>query len=322
MIRAIAFGLAAMAVGPAQAEIRLQPPVSCEIGANCFIQNHVDRDTGPGVQDFACGSLSYDGHNGTDFAVATLAEMKEGVAVLAPAAGTVTGIRDGMPDIAFNAPNAPSLDGRDCGNGVAIDHGQGWTTQLCHLKLGSVRVKPGDRVEVGQSLGLIGLSGRTEFPHVHMTLRKDGAVVDPFRPEDATGCAIEQGSGLWAEPIPYVAGTLTAVGIAPAPPDYAQVLAGLVTPDPLPQRSEALVIWALMLGPRVGDTLTLRLTGPRGEVISEDIQIERTQARAFRFVGRKLRGDGWPAGEYLGSITMLRKDTVLSRAEVQTRIAP
>lgn len=322
MIRAFTFGLAALAAGSALAEIRLIPPVDCILGETCHIQNYVDRDPGPGAKDFTCGPLVYDGHNGTDFSVATLAEMQAGVAVLAPAAGIVTGVRDGMPDIAFNAPGAQPLEGRDCGNGVAIDHGSGWTTQLCHLRQGSVIVSPGDTVASGQPVGLIGLSGRTEFPHVHLTLRKDGAVVDPFRPDDATSCGPDQGPGLWAEPIAYVGGAITAAGIAPAPPEFAQVLAGLPTPDPLPQSAEALVIWALMLGPRAGDTLALRLTGPRGDVISESIRIERTQARAFRFVGRKLRGDGWPAGEYSGTIALMRDGTELSRTKVRTRVAP
>jgi len=322
MIRAFAFGLAALAAGPGAAEIRLVPPVDCILGDTCHIQNYVDRDPGPGAQDFTCGPLVYDGHNGTDFAVATLAEMAAGVAVLAPAAGTVTGIRDGMADIAFNAPGAPPLEGRDCGNGVAIDHGQGWTTQLCHLKQGSVSVKPGDTVALGQAVGLIGLSGRTEFPHVHMTLRKDGAVVDPFRPDDPTSCGADPGPGLWADPIAYVSGAITAAGLAPAPPDYAQVLAGLPTPEPLPQRAEALVIWALMLGPRAGDTLSMRLTGPNGVIVEQNATVERTQARAFRFSGRKLRGATWPTGEYTGTVELQRDGQVLDRAEVQGFVAP
>ena len=41
------------------------------------------------------------------------------------------------------------------GNGVVIDHGGGWISQYSHLRSGSVRVHPGDRVSAGQPLGLV-----------------------------------------------------------------------------------------------------------------------------------------------------------------------
>ena len=87
---------------------------------------------GPAATDFTCGPLSYDGHDGTDIALPTRAAMAEGVAVLAAAPGTVTGIRDGIADF------APVIQGKECGNGVVIDHGAGWVTQYCHLRQGSV----------------------------------------------------------------------------------------------------------------------------------------------------------------------------------------
>lgn len=308
--------------GPSFAEFRLSLPVDCTLGDTCHIQNYVDQDPGPGAQDFTCGPLVYDGHSGTDFAVATLSEMTAGVAVLAPAGGTVTGIRDEMPDIASNAPNAPSLGGRDCGNGIAIDHGNGWTSQLCHLALGSVIVAIGDTVLPGQPIGKIGLSGRTEFPHVHLTVRKNGQVVDPFRPQNPNTCEIDQRPGLWDMPIAYVGGAITAAGITSTPPDYAKVLEGLGTLPALPSRSEALIIWALMLGPREGDTLTLRLMGSDGTVVDQTAQIDRTQARAFRFAGRKLRGAAWSQGTYRAEIKLIRNGLVLDTAEVQTVITP
>lgn len=314
VLLAAAFGFA----GSAAAEITLVPPVDCRLGDTCFIQNHVDTDPGPGWRDFACGHLSYDGHDGTDFAVPTLTAMREGVAVLAPAAGTVTGIRDGMPDIAFNAPDAPALDGRDCGNGVAIDHGGGWTTQLCHLAQGSIRVRPGDSVDQGQPVGRIGLSGRTEFPHVHMSLRKDGTTVDPFRPDTPDTCATPPGRGLWASPADYLAAMITGAGIATTPPDFATVLDGLPVPDPLPREAGALVVWSVLLGPKDGDRLVLRLTGPSGPIAEQTVTLERDQARAFRFAGRKRPPQGWSPGPYIGEILFLRGNAVIDRSRIET----
>ena len=43
-------------------------------------------------------------------------------------------------------------------------------------------MKVGDNVQVGDVLGKIGLSGRTQFPHVHVSVRHNGTCIDPFAP--------------------------------------------------------------------------------------------------------------------------------------------
>lgn len=319
MRRMLAAALVAAAT-PSGAQITLVPPVDCTLGETCFVQNYVDTDPGPGRRDFACGHLSYDGHDGTDFALPTLADMARGVAVLAPADGRVTGIRDGMADIAVNAPGAPPLDGRDCGNGVALDHGGGWTTQLCHLAQGSVAVRSGDRVTAGQPIGRIGLSGRTEFPHVHLSLRKDGQAVDPFRPIAADSCDPRPEPGLWADPLAYLPAAITGIGITAQPPDFADVLAGLPTPDPLPATAQALLVWGVIMGPKQGDRLILRLTGPAGPVHDQTVTLDRDQARAFRFSGRRTPANGWPPGPYRAEVTLIRDNAVLDRATAATTL--
>src|SRR5262249_35663984 len=42
-------------------------PIDCEVGRSCVIQNYVDHDPSPNARDYQCGTLTYDGHNGTDF---------------------------------------------------------------------------------------------------------------------------------------------------------------------------------------------------------------------------------------------------------------
>ncbi len=44
------------------------------------------------------------------------------------------------------------------------------------MRKGTLRVKPGDIIKRGQILGLIGLSGNTTFPHVHLAVRHAGRV--------------------------------------------------------------------------------------------------------------------------------------------------
>jgi hypothetical protein len=141
------------------AAVELGLPVDCTPGRDCFIQNYVDNDPGPGRRDYACGPLSYDGHVGTDFRVPDRAAMLRGVAVVAAAPGVVRATRDGMADISIRETGREAVAGREAGNSVLIDHGDGWETQYSHLRRDSVRVHPGDRVKAGAVLGLIGLSG-------------------------------------------------------------------------------------------------------------------------------------------------------------------
>jgi len=297
-------------------------PVDCTLGTDCHIQNYFDRDPGPGTTDIGCGNLTYDGHDGTDFALPTLAAMQAGVDVLAAAPGTVRGIRDGMPDIAISDPAAPPLDGRDCGNGVAIDHGDGWETQYCHLKQGSVRVAAGERVETGQPLGQIGLSGNTEFPHLHLTIRKDGTELDPFAPEAATACGTLPPDTLWQAPLAYDPFGFTTAGFATAVPEFAAIKAGLPSPATLPTDAPALVLWTSYFGPRQGDELTLSIAGPQGDVITQTIAIDRTQAIAFRAIGKRLPATGWPAGDYTGTATLTRDGTELARTTATVTVTP
>lgn len=297
-------------------------PVACTLGRDCHIQNYFDHDPGPGTLDAGCGHLTYDGHDGTDFALPDLAAMQAGVAVLAAAPGTVRGVRDGMPDILVTDPAAPPLEGRDCGNGVAVDHGNGWETQYCHLRQGSLTVRPGDRVETGQPLGLVGLSGNTEFPHVHLTIRKDGVALDPFAPDPALACGAVAPDPLWSTPPAYDPFGFTGAGFFTAVPEWEAIKAGLDSPATLPTDAPALVLWAAYFGPRAGDALTLAITGPGGEVIRETLVIDRTQALAFRAIGRRLPAGGWPAGEYAGEVVMTRGTEELGRHALNLRIQP
>lgn len=85
-------------------------------------------------------------HGGVDFA------SPMGYPVKAPAAGKVV-----LANY-FSAANAN-------GNTVFLDHGMGVTTGYIHLS--KINVKVGDLVERGQTIGLIGSTGRSTGPHLH-----------------------------------------------------------------------------------------------------------------------------------------------------------
>lgn len=297
----IRLSLISLALALPAGAFELVQPVDCTIGTTCFVQNYFDHDPGPGVADPFCGPLGYDGHDGTDFAIPTLADMAAGVIVRAAAGGTVRAIRDGVPD------TQPFPAGQDCGNGLAITHEGGWETQYCHLKQGSILVATGQTVAAGEALGQIGLSGNTQFPHLHLSVRKDGQELDPFAPA-ATSCGAA-GDDLWRDPMPYLGGGIVGIGLSPAVPEFDAIKAG--TAPTAGAAASALVIWAHLFGPQRGDTLALSITGPDGEVIGDTVTVDRTQARAFRAIGRK--GSAWPAGGYTITAILTRNGIELDR---------
>lgn len=307
---------------PANAEgIRLSQPIDCKLGQDCFIQQFVDHDPGPGVMDFACKALTYDTHTGTDFALPSLAAMEAGVSVIAAASGQVTALRDGMPDSGLTLRTANDIDGRDCGNGVVIRHRDGWQTQYCHLKQGSVAVTKGQTVETGDYLGLVGLSGNTEFPHLHLTVRHKGEVVDPFAPEGQITCNASPPETLWAAPITYVPGSILNAGFSTAVPDYASIKAGTAGQLNMRNDAPALVLWGYAFGGRAGDMMQITITGPNGETVTDHSdRLEKDQAQFFRAAGRRMPASGWPAGSYAGKVLLLRGDEQISHYNLQMEI--
>lgn len=106
-----------------------------------------------------------------------------GQPVLAVADATVVHVLDGQRDhLSRNSwPGALYLflEGfvravagthRVFGNHVVLDLGDGVYAAYAHFKQGSIEVEAGERVAVGQRIGLCGNSGNTSEPHLHFQL--------------------------------------------------------------------------------------------------------------------------------------------------------
>ena len=70
-------------------------PIDCDVGRNCVIQQYVDHDSSSKARDYQCGTLTYDGHNGTDFRLPNLAARRAGINVLAAAVELRAIVRNG-----------------------------------------------------------------------------------------------------------------------------------------------------------------------------------------------------------------------------------
>lgn len=298
----------------------LELPIDCNVGNTCWLVNLVDSDPGPGRQDFRCGPTSYNAHRGTDIAIANKRLMAAGVAVLASAPGTVLGTRDGMPETTpEELKSRTNIRGRECGNGLTIRHTDKWTTQYCHMKAGSVRVQSGDVVRTGDILGDVGLSGLTQFPHIHITVRDGDTVIDPFtgRAQSSMCDPSSKPQGLWsasaAKALGYPGPQPFNLGFDIGKPNLGKVRAGLLTERIFKPSAPALVFWADSYTLQKGDVITMRLISPDQNVIGQSkTEVDRTQARRYGFVGKKRPPGGWPVGIYTGRIEIQRGDGLTS----------
>ena len=297
-------------------------PLDCA-AHECFLQNMVDRITGRGVQDGWCGRASYDGHKGTDIRVRDMVTMRAGVPVLAMAGGTVARLRDGEPDtLTRSAEEARRLatTNRACGNGVVVDHGArwggGWTTQFCHLAKGSVRVRRGETVEAGTPIGAMGVSGLSAFPHIHVTVRRAGAVIDPMTGRDAAAPCLTSRSldaSLWNAEAREVLGAgperIVAAGFAAAPVADTAVIDGNVA---RPRVGAPLVAYAHLANMAKGDRIRITLNGPAGFDVEQLTKpLDAPKATFTAYAGKR----GAPAGDYRASVIWLRGNTIIAQRD-------
>jgi len=196
-------------------------PISCVPGIDCtgahFRIGYPDVD-GTGLS-FACGKPGYLGHQGTDIVVSSVEQSEHAVAA---ADGVVRWTKDGMFD---HCPNDAERDcseenkselpqsdqskvatlGFNAGNFVVLEHTLGnarYLTLYAHLRKGSLKVVPGQKIARGGHLGNVASSGNSQIPHLHFGVYKAEGVM--YRPVDPwKGSCNTSSNGLWAYPVPY-----------------------------------------------------------------------------------------------------------------------
>lgn len=91
-----------------------------------------------------------------------------GQQALAVADATVVDTHDGLPEqVPGTYPTGIPITEAD-GNYVVLDIGGGFYVNYAHLQPGSLQVKPGDTVHKGDVLGLVGNTGNSVAPHLHL----------------------------------------------------------------------------------------------------------------------------------------------------------
>jgi murein DD-endopeptidase MepM/ murein hydrolase activator NlpD len=104
-----------------------------------------------------------------------------------------------------------------CANVVLVQHSDGTIGIYAHLKHGGNKVKVGDKVAVGDLLGLSGNTGFTSGPHLHFSVfkarsgRERLSLPVKFRTAESVGLTLVSGQS-------YKAGTIEVQQVKAAPP--------------------------------------------------------------------------------------------------------
>ena len=97
--------------------------------------------------------------------------------LVSPADGAVVVARDGMED--SDGTNFVTELEDAAGNVIVIELDSGFFVVLAHLRHGTLRVSEGDRVRKGDPLALVGNSGNTTMPHLHLQVQTHPDLWDP-----------------------------------------------------------------------------------------------------------------------------------------------
>lgn len=253
----------------AEPAARVMPPlgfplrsVTADADGYYAVSNFLDRQAGSGLQDYACGQRTYEGHRGLDLFTWPFPWEKMDnaeVEIVAAAAGTIVYRQDGMAD------RSCSFNGLDW-NAVYIRHADGSVAWYGHMKTGSVTPKGvGDAVAQGERLGVVGSSGNSTGPHLHLELYSaGGALVDP-----SEGACNAQPSS-WANQEPYTVSSILSVQTHDAAPVNANCPSTADQPNRASSfvRGDRVFVGSYLRDQFQGQTMAHSLRNPGGTVVA------------------------------------------------------
>jgi hypothetical protein len=168
------------------------------------------------VLDYNCGDRTYDNedgnHRGTDIYVWPFPWIRmdaDEVEAIAAAAGTIVYRQDSRSD--YTCCSGGSW------NVIAVRHSDGSTSWYGHLKRFSLTPKGvGATVAAGEFLGVVGNSGCSPSPHLHLELYDGfGNLQDPFQGP----CNTMNADSLWLDQPPYYEPAVNKIMTGRIPPD-------------------------------------------------------------------------------------------------------
>ena len=224
---------------------------------------------------------------------------------------------------AFRPLAHPTLDGLlrmsdDCGvtqhsRFGAPDRSHGYCTDdnSRALSLMARLAGEGSLDAAGERLGLVGMSGNSEFPHLHFSVRLHGKPVDPFigATVPAACDATKIRPGLWttdaARALAYTPTAPITLGLASRVPPRA--VADRAIPPAVEGATLPLLIWVDLIGAQDGDVQIFEIQGPDGALLhSQTLPVSKGGLSWFAFSGKRAPAAGWQKGRYVGSYILQR----------------
>jgi len=178
------------------------------------ISYYVDHDPTLGVQDYNCGSKTYNGHQGVDIYTWPFwweQMLLDHTEIVSAEAGQIIHKYGQSPD------QNCSWDGNPW-NAIYIQHSDGSVAWYGHMKKESLTSKNiGDTVVKGEYLGIIGSSGDSSGPHLHFEVYNSlGALIDPYY----ESCNSMNNSSQWVDQKDYLDSNINAVLTHSDVPDF------------------------------------------------------------------------------------------------------
>jgi hypothetical protein len=228
--------------------------------------------------------------------------MDSGVGVYAVADGIVTSAKDGK----FDREKQGGIV--DCGNCVIAQHGP-YTVKYCHLKKQSVLVHAGDTIKRGQQIGMVGSSGYSAHPHLHLeVLDKQNKIVDPI----AGPCSPSRARISWdKQPCYDTSKYAIESGFIDFAPNADTLKEGLPSLKRFSNQSHKVVcFWALMHGLRKGDKLEFKWYNPTNKLYAEspvEWQDNSWHDYAWSYLKTPLQSGVWHVELYVNKKLFYRK---------------
>ncbi len=305
--------------------INLATPIDCISGETCFVQKYVDMDASKNNNDFKCGSLSTDGHQGTDIRLISYREMEAGVDVFAAAAGKVIDIRDKMPDVSSQLVTYEVVTNRGYGNRVAIKHDNGYITIYAHLKRNSLLVNIGDIVKSGQKLAQVGLSGLSEYPHLHFELRQGRKIIDPYSGRVAGyGCG-KSGESYWNDAaiktLKHQPSFIINAGFSSIKLNRNAVEYQLYE-NKISKNSKNFLYNIYVAGINKGDEFNIKILSPDGitPIFNGNSNFDRGYVVRHLSGGKSNRTNPLPKGVYQGEFNLIRDGKIILNISKKVKV--
>lgn len=251
--------------------LKLAWPLACKPNTECFISSYPDLQIGTnpsGAQEYRCGSRTRDGFKGVEFSFNSYQTALNNQKVLAAAPGRVVYVKNDLAD----AANGRDVRRHPCGNEVRIMHSSGYQTRYCHLREGSALVYPGQAVNAGHALAMVGYSGEVQHPRLVMYTEQDGHLLDPFTgralntPND---CFSSRDKSLWSPDIAYPDVLVMDAAFSNYLPTQEDIDNGVGKTAQVSADSHHLVAWVHVFGLKRNDHEVLEIRDPAGKVWKE-----------------------------------------------------